>query len=335
MTGKMWAMMENLRPHQLLEFTQNCPVVYVPAGIFEWHDAQNPMGTDTIKMQEIACRAARLTGGVVHMPVYAGVGAFYGPTDPLPHGGINFEEAFVREYLLLLCDQLEKLGFRLIVLLYGHTNDGNINAYEGAAFEYMRRPGTAAKVLALCDVSPAVKHRYKCRDHAAKWETSFMMASRPEAVRMEAIDPAHGPWWGLDPVQHASASEGERMYSLVANETAAIVEAALALPRESVGRLNFAALSGAGSRPCWADCRNIQDLKEDYWRGDPLWEDPFCYACAWRTPGVFAELAAIKGEEWADSLAKRWEAMLAATGCRYYWRDALAELLGERSETKR
>jgi creatinine amidohydrolase len=329
MIYKRWAQMEKLRPSELLEFTRNCPVVYVPVGIWEWHDAQDPMGTDTIKILEIARRAARITGGVVHMPVYTGVGAFYGPTSTLPHGGINFEEDFVREYALKLCEQLEKLGFRLVVLLYGHTNEGNINAYEGAAYEYMRRPDTSAGVLALNDVGPAVKHRYKCRDHAAKWETSFMMALCPEAVRMEEVDPAHGPWWGLDPVLHASAAEGERMLTLISAETAAIVEAAAGLPREDIAAANFAALSGRGSQPCWADCRNVEDLQSGYWKGDKLWEDPCCPFCAWRTPGVTRALAGIMGHSWMDELAARWSELLASGEFRYKQRDALAELAGE------
>jgi creatinine amidohydrolase/Fe(II)-dependent formamide hydrolase-like protein len=308
--GIKWARMELLRPSQLLEFTRDNSIVFVPAGIYEWHEAQNPMGTDTLKMQEIAFRTARLTGGVVHMPVYTGVGAFYGQTEALPHGGINFEEEFVKEYLLKLCRQLESLGFQLIVLLYGHTNQGNINAYEGAADEYMRIGDTKAKVVAFNDVNPAVKYRYKYKDHAAKWETSFMMAAHPEAICMEEIDPAHGEWWGLDPSIHASPAEGERMYSLIAMELARLVNAAVVLSREEITTLNFASRAGFGDQPCWAACQNIEDLRTGYWKGDLPWEDPYCPICAWRSPGVIKALIDIKGWEWMQNLANHWSSFL-------------------------
>lgn len=328
--GFKWARMELLRPSQLIEFTQENGIVYVPAGIYEWHEAHNPLGTDTLKMQEIACRAARLTGGVVHMPVYTGVGAFYGKTEAMPHGGINFEEAFVKEYLLKLCEQLEKLGFRLIVLLYGHTNPGNINAYEGAAFEYMQISGANAKVLASNDVNPAVKNRYKYKDHAAKWETSFMMATHPETIRFEEVDPAHGAWWGLDPRTHASSAEGERMYHFVSTGIAKMVEAAVALPNDQITALNFASLAGYGTQPCWTDCRNIEDLKNDTWKGDLEWEDPFCPFCAWRTPGVTGYLAGLKGREWMEARTKLWRAMLPAEyQYKYKTGAALKEILDE------
>ena len=53
-----------------------------------------------------------------------------------------------------------------------------------------------------------------------------MMASQPDSVRMESIPPDHGEWWGLDPREHASPAEGERMYGLIVDELSRLVRAA-------------------------------------------------------------------------------------------------------------
>ncbi len=297
-----WAEMDRLRPGELQERIQACPVVFVPSGIYEWHDAQNPLGTDTLKMVEMCKRTAQRTGGLVHMPSYVGVGAFHGPIEPLPHGGINFSEALVRAYLTELLGQLEQLGFELIVLFYGHTNAPNINTHEQAAREYMMREDTQAKVLCINDLEPVVRHRYKVADHAAKWETSFMMAAHPERVDMSRIAADHGEWWGLDPRLHASAEEGERMYELIAEGTACLVRAALEAPRQHLVDGTFFQTTA-----CWKDCQNIRDLEEGYWNDDERWEDPYCFLCMRRSPGVIEALAALKGREWVRRRIELWD----------------------------
>ena len=299
-----WAEMERLRPEELSQRIRDCPVVFVPSGIYEWHDAQNPLGTDTLKMVEICRRTAERTGGLIHMPSYLGVGAFHDPIAPLRHGGLNFSDALVRSYLTELFGQLEKMGFELIVLLYGHTNPPNINAHEQAACDYMRKNGTESKVLCINDVEPAVRHRYKVADHAAKWETSFMMASHTDRVDMTSICANHGDWWGLDPREHASAAEGERMYELIADEVACLVRAALDAPRQQV-------LDGTffQTRECWKDCQSIRDLQDGYWNNDERWEDPFCFYCIRRSAGVVRALAAMKGRDWAKKRVALWDAL--------------------------
>jgi hypothetical protein len=154
------------------------------------------------------------------------------------------------------------------------------------------------------------------------------MATQPESVCFEEIDPAHGEWWGLDPRLHASAAEGERMYSLAATEIAGMVEAAIALPRDQITALNFASQAGFGNQPCWTECQNIEDLRSDYWKGDLPWEDPFCPFCAWRSPGVTRQLAGIKGREWMEALAAHWTTFLPLA-YQYKTGKSLREILDE------
>jgi len=311
MAQAKWAEMDKLRPRELARRIAACPVVYVPSGIYEWHDEQNPMGADTLKMVEICRRTAALTGGLVHMPSYVGSTGFSRPAGGLSYGSLTFSDELVRSYLGELFGQLERMGFELIVLLYGHTSQGNINIHEEASRDYMRRRDSQAKVLCLNDVEPAVKHRYKVADHAAKWETSFMMAAHPERVDMGAIPADHGAWHGLDPCDHASAAEGERMYELVATETAKLVEMARVAPRSSLAEFTFPETSA-----CWRGCRNILDLAEDFWQGDERWEDPFCWFCRWRSPGIVGALTERQGRQWMQRRMAIWEEQAAAYTCR-------------------
>jgi creatinine amidohydrolase/Fe(II)-dependent formamide hydrolase-like protein len=304
---RRWAEMERLRPGELASLMRECPIVYLPTGIYEWHDAHLPLGTDTLKMVEICRRAARMTGGLVHMPWYIGVGAFHTSMSGMGHGGINFSPGLVKSCLFEFLAQIERFDAELAVVCYGHTNEGNINAHEEAADEYMRRPDTRLKVLALNDVAPAVKHRYKCADHAAKWESSFMLASEPDRVDLGELPADHGPWWGLDPRQHASPAEGERMYALVSRETARLVGLAAAASREELLDWSF-----TRSTRCWEDCQNIRDLDEGYWQGDEIWEDPFCLFCEWRAPGLVGALTERKGQAWMTARMARWEKLSEA-----------------------
>ena len=293
--------MAMLRPEELCRRIGECPVVFVPSGICEWHDAQNPLGTDTLKAAEICHRAAQICGGLVHMPSYIGVGTFHNPIGGMQHGGLNFSDSLVRSYLTELFRQLETMGFELIVLLYGHTSPPNANAHEQASADYMQRTDTGAKVLCVSDLEPAVRHRYKVADHAAKWETSFMMAAHADTVRMDRVPADHGEWWGLDPREHASAAEGERMYGLIADELARLVGAAREASLQEVLDGTF-----LQTRACWQDCRNIRDLEENYWGDDEMWEDPFCFYCIWRSPGVMQFLKKLKGPDWAGKCIARW-----------------------------
>ena len=315
--------MAMLRPEALSRRIEECPLVFVPSGIYEWHDAQNPLGTDTLKVAEICRRTAERTGGLLHMPSYIGVGAFHDPIGPMQHGGLNFSEALVGAYLTELFEQLEKMGFELVVLLYGHTNAENINVHEGAAVDYMRREDTRAKVLCVNDLEPAVRHRYKVADHAAKWETCFMQASHPDSVRMEEIPSDHGEWWGLDPREHASAAEGERMYGLIVDGLSRLVGAALDASPQQLLDGTF-----LQTQECWRDCQNIRDLEDGYWGDDERWEDPFCFFCIWRSPGIIETLASVKGSDWARKCLARWDSLTKPlTGrARRAWEELSREL---------
>ena len=61
---------ERLRPAQIVERREACPVAYLPIGTIEWHGEHNPVGLDTLKMHQLLIECARKIGGLVLPPLY-------------------------------------------------------------------------------------------------------------------------------------------------------------------------------------------------------------------------------------------------------------------------
>jgi hypothetical protein len=133
-----------------------------------------------------------------------------------------------------------------------------------------------------------------------------MMASHPDRVSLQDIPADHGGWHGLDPREHASAAAGERMYGLIAENVARIVGKALCASPEQLEDGSF-----LRNDACWKRCQNYADLRDGYWGGDERWEDPFCFYCVWRAPGVMRALAAVKGRAWTQRRVELWDKMSA------------------------
>ena len=61
------------------------------------------------------------------------------------------------------------------------------------------------------------------------------------------------------------------------------------------------------SSECWKECENVRDLESGFWGDDERWEDPWCFHCVWRSPGVINALAEIKGVEWTKRRLALWD----------------------------
>src|SRR5207249_654608 len=70
---------EQMLPEEFLEEQARAPIVYWPCGSVEEHGLQCVMGVDPFSAQEVCLRAAAISGGIVHPPVWiapAGVPGF-------------------------------------------------------------------------------------------------------------------------------------------------------------------------------------------------------------------------------------------------------------------
>jgi len=233
---------ETLRPEPFQEILRRTPLVYQPLGTIEWHGQHLPIGNDALKAHGICLRAAELTGGVVMPPLYWGVDALRARNGEWFEGmdaAAGFElpgsiyrlsyetfEALIEEMLV----EIFRQGVRVVVLLTGH-NARVQEAIIRCVAERVNGARPDRYVWALSEYEPVRPDLIPdAGDHAAKWETSLMMAFHPEWVDMSRL-PAEGELLaigGMDPRTEASVEYGERGVELVAQQIAQRVKELLA-----------------------------------------------------------------------------------------------------------
>ena len=210
-----------------------CPAVYVPLGGVEWHGEHNCVGLDTVKIHALAMRCAEANGGLVMPPLFFGEpreghlmeanhdqdGRIAGKMD-LPRE--NFAPGYMRasvleedeRYIRLLVHvlfQMQSLGFRAIIPMAGHYP---LLHHARAAVELYSLHGHSRAWA--CSGYELVRDEIpEAGDHAAAWETSLMLALRPDLVDLSRLPAEGGPEaligvGGRDPRQHASEEFGRR-----------------------------------------------------------------------------------------------------------------------------
>jgi creatinine amidohydrolase len=224
---------EEMLPHEIVAARTACPVVYVPLGGVEWHGEQNCVGLDTVKIHAIAMKCAEQIGGLAMPPLFFGEPRETHLMEPNhdPDGRIaakmglpreNFAPGYMRtsaceedeRYVRLLVHilfQMESLGFQVIVLMPGHYP---LLHHARAAVELYSLQGRA-KTWACTGYELIREEIPEAGDHAAAWETSLMLALRPDLVDLSRLPSEGGPEeligvWGRDPRVHASAEFGQR-----------------------------------------------------------------------------------------------------------------------------
>ena len=61
-----------LRPDQIVQEIERCPLVYLPVGPLEWHGPHLPLGVDALNAEKVAQLSAQKTGGLVLPTFYWG-----------------------------------------------------------------------------------------------------------------------------------------------------------------------------------------------------------------------------------------------------------------------
>jgi creatinine amidohydrolase len=200
---------EELLPAEFEAAIKSAPVAYLPWGALKWHGRHLALGLDSLKAHAIAQRVARRSGGVVLPPVWCGHNTMkeYGGF-PLT---LEFKRATVMQLLTEYLEQLSDIGFRLVVVVCGHYGPPHLAALIEAATAFtIWQPQRNTRVWVLPDFDPVTDLGYH-GDHAARWETSVLMALRPELVDLGRLDDttagAAGGILGEDP-RTASAPQG-------------------------------------------------------------------------------------------------------------------------------
>ena len=193
-------------PREIRKEKKHMPVAYVGFGILEWHGEHNVVGLDGVKADGIARHLASRFGGVVMPPQFWGDDRSdicelqAGPEHTAPICElIGYNEVDLRrnaerdrqrghwklwiELVKHMFFEIESFGYQCIVPIPGHYP--LFNPLDQAIDEYQSEGGTC-DIFVLKDTM--FDDEGNAGDHAAKFETSLMMALYPEMVDISRLD---------------------------------------------------------------------------------------------------------------------------------------------------
>lgn len=202
---------EHALPHQVREMIADRPIAYVPLGALEWHGEHAALGLDGVKAAWICGQAARRTGGVVFPALHWG--AFN--TVPFPFT-FHFPKRAMKIQVRRILAALAQWGFRSIVCLTGHYPLAQITLVRKECLRISHEHLIGA--IGIPEQAFALHLGY-LGDHAAKWETSLLMAIDPALVDLSRLPADTGSLnarakklgiLGICPKKHADAELGRR-----------------------------------------------------------------------------------------------------------------------------
>lgn len=158
----------------------------LPVGSFEQHSAHMPLDTDSIEAEFFARMLAEdLEAALLPAIRFA---------SSLEHtgfrGSISLRPETLMQIIRDLADEVESQGFRILLIANFHGG----NHFLVPVCRHINRSDRPLKILLVnpydhCDPTLAKDSQEAGHDlHSGEWETSIMLALRPELVREERID---------------------------------------------------------------------------------------------------------------------------------------------------
>lgn len=225
--------------------------VLLPTAAIEQHGPHLPIVTDTLVCTTVCQRAAEIA--MADAPVTVAPPIHFGSSHHhFPHPGvISTTNATFIEVVKEACDSLERSGFRRVVVVNGHG--GNDDAIRVAARDSsLARPISIAAASYWTVAWSALVEEGRATEigqlpgHAGAFETSLVLALRPDLVDRASFPPAlsgppysadarhrpavnragqalgDGPGYTDDP-SRGSADHGMRFLKIISRELAAFV----------------------------------------------------------------------------------------------------------------
>ncbi len=212
--------LEWLMPTEVSAALQQCPTLLLPLGTIEWHGLHNVMGLDALKAHALCVRAAQQGHGLVHPPIYGGVGGLEEPHTFIMDQELPPDAPRLRGWLEQWCREAYRNGFRALILLTGHYGPGQQLAVRETAVRMSQTLGIP--VLGTAEYFLALDKKYY-GDHAAYFETSLMMHLFPESVQLDRLGEApHQGVGGRDPKRHANAGAGRELCDCIISRLATL-----------------------------------------------------------------------------------------------------------------
>jgi creatinine amidohydrolase len=238
---------------EVSELAQRTPVALIPTGATEAHGPHLPLETDVIIAQGSCRRAAELLAveGIecaIAPPFYYGVTNFGMPFA----GTLTIPAETLTQLVVAVCQSLATHGFTCLIFSNHHLEPAHIDAIKEGARRVTQAGQARVAVPDVRDEQWAATLTREFRAgarHAGAYETSLVLAERPDLVREEQRqhlapvwidlpDQIHnhgartfkeaGSEWGYfgDPAK-ASAEEGQMIFEALARMLTATVKETL------------------------------------------------------------------------------------------------------------
>lgn len=246
-----------MTPHYLAQLTWEearaaagrDPIVLLPVGATEAHGPHLPLATDVYLAEELSLRAqaALLARG---RPALIAPALCYAVTEfgAAFAGTVSIGAETARRLYADVCLGLQRGGFLRVCLVNSHLEPAHVAALRAAVAEVRERGGPPVAFPDHTEKRWArtLTDEYRSgRCHAGQYETSLLLAGRPELVREEllrGLSPndsdflgalrrgvgsfaaAGGPRAYFGDPAHASRAEGEQTYDLLVQMVVTVVE---------------------------------------------------------------------------------------------------------------
>jgi creatinine amidohydrolase len=156
------------------------PIVLVPIGSTEAHGPHLPLATDAILSEELAQRAAAALEG-------AGYATLVAPT--VPYAITHYASEFAGTISIAdVCSSLVAQGFLRVCLVNSHLEPAHVASLKEACARVLAERGVAvvfADQLERRWARTLTDEFKRGACHAGSYETSLVLAARPELVRDE------------------------------------------------------------------------------------------------------------------------------------------------------
>jgi len=174
-----WALMT---PDDLDAAIEHLPLALVPCGSLEWHGPHLATGADALRGDAICTGVAeRLDGGVVLPATWVAAPGFCNW-----RGTISFTPALVKQVAAELYRELDKCGFRYVLMHLSHAGAMQRESWGEPAQEYMKH----SEMVILVQAGPSEQPEFSLGGgHAGPNEAAELMAAQAEAVHLDRYDP--------------------------------------------------------------------------------------------------------------------------------------------------
>jgi len=182
---------ERMLPAEFRLAFEKLPVVFLPLGTVEWHGEHDALSLDALKAHALCIGAAKKSGGIVHPPLYGGMGGLDKPATVKMELENSWENYLLRPWLEKMCGEFHRLDFKAIIMLTGHYGHNQQIVVREVATRMTER--LQVSVLGIPEYWLALDAGY-LGDHAGIGETSLLWHLEPDLVEIDRIktDPDYG-----------------------------------------------------------------------------------------------------------------------------------------------